>query len=271
MSYLEKRIGKNKYACELTGNGEPLVLLHGFTGSSKTWEPFVHKWSSVFRVITIDLPGHGNSVTPDFPTMIDFCDELKILLEELQVSKCHLLGYSMGGRVALSFAQRHPEMVSSLILESASPGLKTESERVERKEKDAKLADNILQNGLEAFVDEWESLPMFSTQKMLPDDAKATIRKERLAQSPTGLAGSLTYMGTGNQPSWWNRLSSIKVPVLLVVGGLDSKFVTINQEMEKQFNYGELIIVHDASHAVHIEQAEKFVTIVMEFLYLKNN
>src|SRR5699024_644288 len=117
--------------------GEPLVLLHGFTGSSKTWEPFVHKWSSVFRVITIDLPGHGNSVTPDFPTMIDFCDELKILLEEfvitidlpghgnsvtpdfptmidfcdelkilleeLQVSKCHLLGYSMGGRVALSF------------------------------------------------------------------------------------------------------------------------------------------------------------------------
>src|SRR5699024_4306522 len=84
----------HKYACEITGNGESLVLLHGFTGSSKTWEPFVHKWSSVFRVITIDLPGHGNSVTPDFPTMIDFCDELKILLEELQVSKCHLLGYS---------------------------------------------------------------------------------------------------------------------------------------------------------------------------------
>src|SRR5699024_3377476 len=106
--------------------------------------------------------------------------ELKILLEELQVSKCHLLGYSMGGRVALSFAQRHPEMVSCLILESASPGLKTESERIERKEKDAKLADNILQNGLESFVDEWESLQMFSTQKMLPDDAKATIRKERL-------------------------------------------------------------------------------------------
>src|SRR5699024_12049151 len=88
----EKRIGKNKYACEITGNGEPLVLLHGFTGSSKTWEPFVHKWSSVFRVITIDLPGHGNSVTPDFPTMIDFCDELTILLDELQVSKSHLLG-----------------------------------------------------------------------------------------------------------------------------------------------------------------------------------
>src|SRR5699024_2925901 len=153
-------------------------------------------------------------------------------------------------------------MVSALLLERASPGLKTESERSERAVKDAKLADNILQTGLEAFVEEWETLPMISTQQLLRDDAKATIRKERLAQSPTGLAGSLTYMGSGNQPSWWNRLSSIKVPVLLVVGGLHSKFVTINQEMEKQFNYGELIIVHDASHAVHIEQAEKFVNIV---------
>src|SRR5699024_3483172 len=124
-------------------------------------------------------------------------------------------------------------------------------------------------NGLEAFGDEWESLPMFSTQKMLPDDEKDTIRKERLAQSQTGLAGSLTYKGTGNQPSWWNRLSSIKVPVLLVVCGLDSKFVTINQEMEKQFNYGELIIVHDASHAVHIEQAEKLLTKEIEQLYHK--
>src|SRR5699024_12595810 len=107
--------------------------------------------------------------------------------------------------------------------------------------------------------------------QMSPDDANAAARKERLYHSPSGLAGSVTYMGRGKQPSWWNRLSSIKVPVLLVVGGRDSKFVTISQEMEKQSNYGELIIVHDASHDVHIEQAEKFVTIVMEFLYLKNN
>src|SRR5699024_7937108 len=119
------------------------------------------------------------------------------------------------------------------------------SERVERKEKDAKLADNILQNGLEAFVDEWESLPMFSTQKMLPDDAKATIRKERLAQSPTGLAGSLTYMGTGNQPSWWNRLSSIKVPVFLVAIVLDFNFVFIIHEIYMKFNYVVLILVYD--------------------------
>lgn len=265
------KIGRNKYAYEITGNGYPLVLLHGFTGTGETWRPFIHKWASVFKVVTIDLPGHGKSITPDFPTMTDFCDELKQLLEELQINKCHLLGYSMGGRIALSFAQRHPDMISSLILESSSPGLKMENERMERRNKDQKLADKIVENGVEAFVDEWEKLPMFSTQKMLPTEAKATIRKERLAQSATGLASSLIHMGTGSQPSWWNRLTSLKMPVLLVVGGLDDKYVSINQEMEKQFNRSELIIVHDAAHAVHIEQVEKFVTIVMEFIYLKYN
>ena len=271
MSYMEKEIGRNKYACRITGSGYPLVLLHGFTGSGRTWDPFVHKWSSVFKVITIDLPGHGDSLTPDFPTMMEFCDELKILLQHLQVEACHLLGYSMGGRTALSFAQRHPEMVTSLILESSSPGLKTEKERVLRRTKDQQLADRILADGLESFVDEWENLPLFASQHLLSNETKTLIREERLHQTPAGLSNSLIYMGTGSQPSWWNKLSFLQMPVQLIVGGMDRKFVTLNQEMEQLINQSELIIVQDAGHAVHIEQEEKFATIVMEFLYLKYN
>lgn len=270
MGKIEKQVGKNTYACHIYGKGEPLVLLHGFTGSSQTWEPFIHKWSSAFQVITIDLPGHGHSFTQDFPTMTDYCDELKELLEFFQVKSCHLLGYSLGGRVALSFAQRHPQVVRSLILESASPGLKTEEEREERRKRDHKLANMLMERGIESFVNDWEELPLFSSQKYLSSEKKEAIRAERLNQSAAGLAQSLLNMGTGSQPSWWNRLSSLSIPVQLIVGGLDRKFIHINQQMESRMNQSELVIVHNAGHAIHVEQPEKFATIVMEFLYLKN-
>lgn len=272
MNYVEKEIGENKYACQVIGEGkeETLVLLHGFTGSRETWVPFIHKWSSAFQIILIDLPGHGKSITPDFPDMVAFCDELKELLLGFNVKKCHLLGYSLGGRVALSFAQRHPEFVSSLILESASPGLKTEKERLERRNNDQILAKRLMEHGIEQFIEEWESIPLFSSQKRLPAKTKEKIRNERMMQNASGLSQSLLQMGTGSQPSWWNRLATLGMPVLLVVGGLDEKFVQINQAMEKAINSSELIIVQEAGHAVHVEQAEKFATIVMEFLYLKN-
>lgn len=262
-----RQIGDNQYNCYIRGKGEPLVLLHGFTGSSQTWEPFIEKWASAFMVIAIDLPGHGRTNTPDFPSMIQFCDELRELLHSFQIEKCHLLGYSMGGRIALSFAERHGTLVTSLMLESASPGLPTDAERKERKRRDLALAERIVKKGVPAFVEEWEDLPLFKTQKRLSMDAQHKIRQERLMQKAEGLSRSLVQMGTGSQPSWWERLNTLYMPVQLIVGGLDSKFVQINQQMESAINQSELVIVQEAGHAVHVEQVEKFATIVMEFIY----
>src|SRR5699024_4100181 len=131
-----KQVGKNKYHCITAGKGEPLVLLHGFTGTSDTWRPFMERWASAFRVIAIDLPGHGKTDTPDFPNMVEFCDELAEILHLSSIKKCHLLGYAMGGRAGLSFSKRHPDYLESLLLESASPGLKTEGEREQRQKQD---------------------------------------------------------------------------------------------------------------------------------------
>lgn len=269
MNSIEKVIGKNKYHCHISGHGEPLVLLHGFTGSTETWLPLMEKWSSAFKVIAIDLPGHGQSKIAQFPSMTGFCDELKEILDALEVDRCHLLGYSMGGRIALSFALRHPNYVSHLILESASPGLKTIEERLTRQTADGRLGDKILRQGIEAFVNKWEKMPLFDSQKTLPKEVLERQRSERLSQDANGLKLSLQHMGTGAQPSWWEQLKSLSIPTQLIVGELDHKFVKINRDMEKQIKWSELIIVQDAGHAVHLEQVEKFATIVMEFIYFK--
>lgn len=265
-TYHYKQIHDATYAYTVQGDGEPLVLLHGFTGSSKTWDECVKRWREHFTVITIDLPGHGQTVTKSPCTMETFCADLQRFLGELHIQKAHLLGYSMGGRTALSFAMNYPEQVLTLTLESASPGLKTKEERKTRVERDTLLAEQIMRNGVASFTDYWENIPLFQTQKQLPNTIKSKIRMERLSQTEKGLAESLLYMGTGKQPSGWRRLHELKMPVSLIVGEEDKKFVQINEQIEKKLQNGQLYIVDYAGHTVHVEQVTKFVKIVLEFL-----
>ena len=140
----------------------------------------------------------------------------------------------MGGRLALSYAMEYPHRVRKLILESSSPGLKTEEERKNRQIQDHKLAQFILDKGIESFVDYWENIPLFSTQKSLPEAKQQEIRKQRLQNSPTGLANSLKGMGSGAQPSWWDRLSEFEVETLLLTGSLDQKFCSIAEQMVRE-------------------------------------
>lgn len=149
----------------------------------------------------------------------------------------------------------YPEYIASLILESASPGLKEEAARRERKEKDEQLAQRILENGIEAFVDTWQELPLFATQKQLPDHVQRNIRNERLSQKEEGLAMSLQAMGTGTQPSWWGQLSELAKPTLLIAGEEDEKFVAINQMMQKAIPQAAFMLRPKAGHAVHVEKS----------------
>jgi len=258
-----------KYAFTIQGEGEPLVLLHGFTGSKKTWEECIKTWEKYFKVIALDLPGHGETDTESARTISEFCSDLQDILKMLKIDKAHLLGYSMGGRIALSFAIHYPESVHTLILESASPGLKTNAERLKRVENDTNLAEQIMEKGIIHFTDYWENIPLFETQKQLTASVRDKIRQERLSQSPEGLAGSLVNMGTGKQPSFWKRLHELEMPVLLVVGELDRKFIDINQEMQQEIEEVQLKTCEEAGHCIHVEQPEKFVKIVMEFIEKK--
>src|SRR5699024_5823244 len=153
----------------------------------------------------------------------------KAILDALEIDNCYLLGYSMGGRIALSFALRYPNYVSHLILESASPGLKTLEERLQRQASDSKLGDLIVNDGIASFVNKLEKLTLFNSQHLLDKASKERLRKERLSQDPKGLKLSLKHMGTGAQPSWWEQLQRLEMPTQLIVGALDKKFVVINR------------------------------------------
>ncbi|MFA1821999.1 2-succinyl-6-hydroxy-2,4-cyclohexadiene-1-carboxylate synthase [Virgibacillus oceani] len=260
-------IGDANYWCEIHGTGEPLVLLHGFTGSCETWRSFIADWQKDFKLVMVDLPGHGKTDAPHVMTMEEACYDLHQLFSRLGLDTFHLLGYSMGGRTAISYAMYYPGKIKSLILESASPGLDTEEARKERRVKDENLADRIEKDGLERFVNFWENIPLFETQQRLPAEKKIAIREERLTQSKTGLSQSLRAMGTGSQPSWWKKLSDITIPVFLLAGALDPKFTDVSKRIYEHLPNSGLKIIANAGHAIHVEQPDIFGKIVKSFIF----
>src|SRR5690625_3364875 len=260
-------VGDTTYAYDVVGSGSPIVLLHGFTSSRSTWENFILEWKHAFKIITVDLQWHGDTKVNSPTDMEACCHDLAKLFTHLGLSSFHLVGYSMGGRTALSFTQFYPECILSLTLESASPGLKTVSEQMARKKQDERLAKKIEEHGIKWFVNDWENISLFHTQKKLPIQIQEKIRQERLSQSAQGLANSLRWMGTGTQPSWWGKLANITCPTLLIVGTLDEKFVKINKQMNRKIQNSHLQIVDQAGHAIHIEKPNEFNHAVGQFIF----
>ncbi|WP_246231678.1 2-succinyl-6-hydroxy-2,4-cyclohexadiene-1-carboxylate synthase [Sporosarcina jiandibaonis] len=246
-----------------------IVFLHGFTGSAGTWSEITGLLKEKFHTIAIDLIGHGKTTAPRDPgrySMEKQIADLETLFNELNIEKFILLGYSMGGRIALSYTIMYPKRVESLILESSTPGLKTNNERMERMSNDKLLAQRINSEGIRSFVEFWESIPLFYSQKKLSAEHQQRIRDERLSQNEVGLSNSLLGIGTGSQPSNWHRLKEINVPVLLITGEFDRKFIKIAQEMKKALHYSKHCSVKDAGHAIHVEKPTLFATMIEEHI-----
>lgn len=264
------KLGGIHYEYEVIGSGDTLLLLHGFTGSKDVWSCFLPSWSRNLQIIAIDLPGHGKTDSPDDWKRYDIekiAADMIALLDSLGVKQAHVLGYSMGGRLAITIASLYSERVRSLVLESCTPGLESEEERKERKRQDWQQADFIIEHGMETFVERWENIPLFASRQQLPDSVREQMRQKRLQNNPLGLANSLRGMGTGMQPSWWDSLHRLCMPVLLLSGEYDEKFLRILQRMEQLLPNAEFVQVSGAGHTIHVEQPEKFDTIVRSFLH----
>lgn len=257
------------YHVKVYGQGDPLLMLHGFTGDITTWNSFQPKLSNQFQLILIDILGHGKTDSPIDENRYQIervAEDIKEILIQLSVNRINIIGYSMGGRLALTFATNFPYMVNKLILESSTPGLKTEVERSDRREKDYLLATQLLEEGVESFVKYWTNIPLFQTQKKLDPSTQEVIKKQRLSNNPIGLANSLKGMGTGSMPSLWNQLQYLNVPVLIITGSLDEKFCRIADEMKKLLPNVKHETVLNVGHAIHVEDSQKFGTIIKEFL-----
>lgn len=254
---------------ERAGSGPPVVLLHGFTGSAATWRALVGALAPEFTTLAVDIVGHGHSDAPEAVEryrMRRCVDDLAALLPALGYERACWLGYSMGGRTALQLAVHHPEVVSALVLEGATPGLRTAAERAERAASDEALAQRIERDGVDRFVDEWEALPLFATQRALPAETRDAIRAERLANRATGLAHSLRGMGAGAQEDVRERLLDVRVPSLLLAGALDEKFAGIAAEMAQTLPDATIRLIDGAGHAAHVERPGEFADAVLRFL-----
>lgn len=245
-----------------------MVLLHGFTGSTQAWgaagAALVERGVGVHAV---DLPGHGRHAGEVDPARFTLDATLRVVEESVAASApMGLLGYSMGGRIALHYALSRPETVSRLVLEGASPGLADPVERAGRSASDDVLAGRLERWGIEAFVEHWEALPIFETQRALPPDVVTELRRRRLANDPASLAASLRGVGTGVLPPLWERLGEVSIPVLVVAGARDRKFAAIAERMTARLPDAELCIVEGAGHRVHLERPEAWAEAVRGFL-----
>ncbi len=234
----------------------PIVLLHGFTGSGRDWEA-VAEHLPERRMLAPDLPGHGNTAL-DGVSFREAGDAVVAAAAALGASRFHLVGYSMGGRLALYVALAHAERVASLVLESASPGLLDAAARAQRREADERLACFAEREGIVAFVDRWERTPVLAAEAQLSDAERRKLRQRRLCCRPQGLAASLRQMGTGSQPWLGERLRELHRPVALVVGEGDAKFRQIAAGMAAELPRAEIHVAGDAGHNVHLAQPARF-------------
>ncbi|MEQ8525789.1 2-succinyl-6-hydroxy-2,4-cyclohexadiene-1-carboxylate synthase [Gracilimonas sp.] len=244
-----------------------LVLLHGFMGSGRQFDHLIPELKKFCNPITIDLLGHGQTEGAElhyrFSTKEQVADVTKLISEQLQIP-LFLYGYSMGGRLALQLALHRPDLYKGLILESSTFGIEGETERQARQALDARRSDAITGN-FKGFLEEWTEMPLFNSGNPAPE-LVAKMAEIQQDQEPFWLANSLQGFGTGTMPCVRDFLGEIPIPVQLLVGEKDSKFLHINRQMEKELREPELAVVKDVGHRVHLDQPEQLMAQLKNFI-----
>ncbi len=260
------RIEGLTYHVQLRGAGKPLVCLHGFAENQSTWQSFQ---LADRQLILVDLIGHGESDKPQsghyyrVPVMVT---HLHKLLSQLAVRRYSLLGYSMGGRIALAYALAYARELESLILESASYGEWGWLNRLNRRKCDAELAGNIWEKGVDWFDEYWSGLSIFASQTKLPAAVSQAIRARRLGNAAHALANTLLGSGQGTFPCLKNRLGGLTMPVLYISGENDEKYKAIGREFNELNPAVRHVIIQGAGHNTHLENGPDFLSVVKTFL-----
>jgi 2-succinyl-6-hydroxy-2,4-cyclohexadiene-1-carboxylate synthase len=234
---------------------EPLVLLHGFTGSPESWNDVLVRLPTRPARCPL-LLGHGAAAN----SVKTFEDEVDRLAEGLSGSPVHLAGYSLGARLALGIAVRHPARVARLTLIGVHPGLAGEDERDARRRADARWIELLETCGIEAFVDAWGAQPLFASERRLPDAVRRRRHEERLRHDPKELARSLRVTGLAEMPDFRPHVAGVRVPVLLVTGELDPKFSALAEELSHVLPRARHTIVSGAGHALLLERPDLVAT-----------
>jgi len=239
----------------------PQVLaLHGFSGAGADFD-LLRAADADLVWHTPDLPGHGSNLSTD-PRDYRFDDIASALIPTLKTLPRPrvLLGYSMGGRIALHTALVARAQLDGLVLIGASPGLADAAERAARGELDHQRSQRVLQIGAQAFAEEWSRLPINATQQRIPEPWRGQMLRRRASNDDRGLAWALDITGTGRMAPLHDQLGDLATPTLLVVGEEDDKFRRIAEQM--QLPQSQLCVLPGAGHAAHLEQPGAFLNVL---------
>ncbi|MBM3662007.1 MAG: alpha/beta fold hydrolase [Actinobacteria bacterium] len=247
-----------------SGEGPTVVLLHGFAQDRRCWGPLAPALSAGRTVVTVDLPGHGASAAfahADLDRTVELLDATLVDVPD----PLDVVGYSMGGRVALTWLCARPERIGRLVTIGATGGIEDARQRAERRTIDERRAAAVEHDGVDAFVEWWLGQEMFAR---LPDWAH--FDEERRSNTAAGLAGSLRHAGTGAMRPLWSQLADVgrstdPVSVLAIAGEADPTFVGHAERIAASLG-GTARIVPGAGHAVHLERPEECVEAVIGFL-----
>ena len=249
----------------------PVIFLHGFMGSGADWLPIAENLAAHYYGILPDLPGHGWNT--DFPitqpvTFDTVAAGLRQLIEQLNLAPVTLVGYSMGGRIALYTAIQFPERIASLVLEGANPGLADEQDRQARAALDNQRAEQLRTEGIDTFVDKWYAMDLFRTLHTNPERLNA-MKSCRKKNDPSWAAKIISELSPGRQPPLWDQLDSLTTPSLLLAGALDTNYTALMSRMGQSIPHATVEIVPDAGHNIHVEQPEIFTQMLANFLQCK--
>ncbi|MGZ4225514.1 MAG: 2-succinyl-6-hydroxy-2,4-cyclohexadiene-1-carboxylate synthase [Solirubrobacteraceae bacterium] len=239
----------------IVGMAPTVVFLHGFTHTGRSWQPVIAALAERYTSVADDIRGHGDAserLPVSLGTVVD--DVLAAAPERFT-----LVGYSMGGRIALHVALRRPDRVQRLVLIGASPGIADAQQREARRLADERLADEVGRSTIEEFAQRWAQTPVLAG---LPPQALEAARADRLRSTPAGLARALRGLGTGALPPLWDRLGELAMPVTLAVGERDEKFRGIAAEMSRGVPGSQVVVVPGAGHAVHLEAPEAIAALL---------
>jgi len=247
----------------------PLLFLHGFTGSANDWLDVINNLPEYIPAFALDLIGHGKTDAPnpeeEYSTEAQL-QHIDFFIKNVIECPPFILGYSMGGRLALQYAVNKPGNIRGLILESTTAGIEDEKERAQRVISDSKLIDRLQTEGVENFINFWMALPLFGSLKNIEPKKYEEITAVKKKNSATGLINSLKGFGTGVMPDVWHKLSALSLPVLILAGEKDLKYVAIGKKLNESIKDSQMAVITGAGHNVHLEKAPDFINFVKHFL-----
>jgi 2-succinyl-6-hydroxy-2,4-cyclohexadiene-1-carboxylate synthase len=247
---------------------EYLLFLHGFTGCAEDWIPTIEQLPAKYNLFSMDIIGHGKSDSPlnvSFYTSDSITNQIKFVKDHLTTKKIFVIGYSMGGRAALSFAVTYPDEIRGLVLESSTVGIRSDEERKKRYEEDLKIAEFIETHTLDEFIEMWQDKEIFNTQRRFSNDKLKKIKKKKASGSKVGYANILKGFSTGIMPPLHDKLKNIPTKILLISGDLDTKFTGINARLAKRFYKAKHKIVKNSGHNTHLEEPKRFIEILTNY------